>query len=68
VPKISIGDVQLYYKMTEARPPLLSIHGPGSSSRQCEKQVAFSSTTHRIQVVMEDAFHRGVGCKGRHIC
>ena len=48
VPKISVGDVQLYYGITGAGPPLLFIHGLGSSSRDWEKQVAFFFEMYRI--------------------
>lgn len=48
MPKITVGDIQLYYEMTGAGPPLLFIHGLGSSSRDWEKQVAFFSEMYRI--------------------
>lgn len=48
VPKISVGEIQLYCEMTGARPPFLSIPGLGSGSRDWEKQVAFFSEMYRI--------------------
>lgn len=48
VPKISVGEIQLYCEMTGARPLLLSIHGRGSGWRDGEKQVAFFPEMYRI--------------------
>ena len=48
MPKISVGEIQLYCEMTGARPLLLSIHGRGSGWRDGEKQVAFFSEMYRI--------------------
>jgi 3-oxoadipate enol-lactonase len=39
MPVIDLQDLMLYYEVTGNGPPLLLIHGLGSSSRNWEKQV-----------------------------
>ena len=43
MPKVRVGDIDLYYELTGEGTPLLFIHGLGSSSLDWQKQVAFFS-------------------------
>ena len=48
MPKIRVKDIELYYEDTGSGPPLLLIHGLGSSTRDWEKQVPFFSKRFRV--------------------
>jgi 3-oxoadipate enol-lactonase len=48
MPRITIGDVKLYYETTVHGPPLLFIHGLGSSTRDWDPQVAEFSASYKV--------------------
>ncbi len=47
MPKLHVHDIDLYYETAGQGPPILFIHGLGSSSRDWEPQIAIFSKTHR---------------------
>jgi pimeloyl-ACP methyl ester carboxylesterase len=48
MPKLRVGDINLYYEITGQGQPLLFIHGLGSSARDWELQVDFFSEFYQI--------------------
>ena len=61
MPFLNFPNLRLYYEMTGDGPPLLLVHGLGSSSRDWEKQVG--SFTQTYQVITLDL--RGHGCSDK---
>jgi pimeloyl-ACP methyl ester carboxylesterase len=61
MPRLNIGDVELYYEIAGQGEPLLFMHGLGSSSRDWQLQVEFFAE--RYRVVAFDA--RGHGQSGK---
>ena len=48
VPKVTVNGIELHYEMTRSGPPLLLLHGLGSSGWDWEDQVAHFSNTHSV--------------------
>jgi len=46
--KMHIGDISVYYEMTGEGPPLVFIHGLGSSTKDWERQVSFFAPRYRV--------------------
>jgi len=63
MPNLKLPDISLYYEMTGNGPPLVLIHGLGSSSRDWEKQVGPFSES--FQVVTVDLRGHGQSDKPR---
>lgn len=61
VPKEAINGIEVYYERTGSGPPLLFLHGLGSSTRDWEDQVVHFSNSH--EVVTAD--FRGHGRSGQ---
>lgn len=61
MPKIHAGDIDLYYEITGTGPPLLFIHGLGSSSTDWEFQVDFFAQS--FQVITVDLRGHGKSAK-----
>jgi pimeloyl-ACP methyl ester carboxylesterase len=61
MPKIHVGDINLYYEIIGQGEPVLFIHGLGSSTRDWEMQVEPFSKTY--QVVVYDVRGHGVSDK-----
>lgn len=57
MPNLNIGDMNLYYQIIGQGPPVLFIHGLGSSTRDWEPQIAYFAT--RYQLILFDV--RGHG-------
>ena len=63
MPMCTLGDIQVYYEITGSGPPLLLIHGLGSSTRDWEFQVP--ALTPQFQVITADLRGHGRSAKPR---
>ena len=63
MPMCTLGDIQVYYEIAGAGPPLLLIHGLGSSARDWEFQVPASAPA--FQVIAADLRGHGRSSKPR---